>query len=156
MTDSLDLFVNVRVRVSGTTTVADAERAVTDALGHLDPPANGARLAIESVHHIDDLELVGADFARQLDRHEVANGYVGPEDRFVVSMTYGVCPEEDAEVGILIETPEDALARCLDFIIESDGAYQNNWGVYDRATGTMYGLRQGDGAELRYLDDDAD
>ncbi len=59
-------------------------------------------------------------------RHEVSSIYVGPDDRYIVSLLVGYASED-------VRTPKEAARAALD-LTRDCGAADTHWFVYDRVT----------------------
>ncbi len=62
---------------------------------------------------------------------EIGNTYVGPEDRFVVSLVVGY-NQEDSGVRTAKQAARAALQLTLD-----EGSNDTHWYVFDRKTGVL-------------------
>lgn len=73
-----------------------------------------------------------------INADEIGNTYVCDEDRFVVSLVAGYSPKRDG-----VKTPKDAVRAALE-LTRDDGASDTHWYVFDRKTGEMHMIEQGE------------
>ena len=81
------------------------------------------------------------DIKKTLRLEELGNTYLDDGDRFVVSLIVGYRGDEDEDNPI--GTPEQAVAAALD-LTRDLGSSDTHWYVFDRRTGGMSLVEQGD------------
>lgn len=84
----------------------------------------------------EDWRVVNTADHPTIDPYEVGNTYVGPEDRFVVSLIVGY-PSGECDV----HTPEQAAAMALE-LTRDEGSSDTHWYVYDRETKQLQIIEQ--------------
>lgn len=87
---------------------------------------------------------------KSLKLKEIGNTYVSSCDRFVVSLVVGCNVESDG-----VKTPKQALAAALDLTTD-EGSCDTHWYVFDRQTGDLHLIEQGDAEAAGDEDEDVD
>jgi hypothetical protein len=82
-------------------------------------------------------------------RHEVSSCYVDPDARFVVALIVGYGPQDG------VTTPSEAVRAAL-ALTQDLGSLDTSWTVFDRSTGVLQVIEQGDvetcdGADIHLL-----
>jgi hypothetical protein len=90
------------------------------------------------------LQIVSAPQVSQanLSLQEIGNTYAGPRDRFIVSLVVGYQKENG------VKSPKHAVAAAL-LLTTDDMQCETHWWCFDRKTGQMHLIMQGDAEPLK-------